>query len=74
MVVEDNSRNTIVIQAWIEKCYPVAAHALQAFAPVFEGKLKDTPMLPLDGVTQKVDKCYRDFLSGMGLQPPSSAT
>jgi toluene monooxygenase system protein E len=73
MVVEENSQNASVIQAWIEKWYPVAASALQAFAPVFEGKLKDVPMVPLDGVTQKVDKYYRDFLSGMGLQPPSSA-
>jgi toluene monooxygenase system protein E len=74
MVIEEDRHNAAVIQGWIEKWYPVAARGLQAFAPVFEGKLKDTPMVPLEGVTQKVDKCYRDFLSGMGLQPSSSAT
>ena len=40
MVIEDNSHNIPIIQAWIEKWHPVAAVALQAFAPIFEGKLK----------------------------------
>ena len=74
MVIEDNSRNTATIQAWIEKWHPVAARAVQAFAPLFEGKLEAAPMPPLEGVTQRLDQCYRDYLSGMGLQPPSSAT
>jgi hypothetical protein len=73
MVVEENSSNRSIVQAWIEKWYPVAVHALQAFGPVFEGKLEDAEMPPLEGVTQKVDKYYRDFLSGMGLEAPSSA-
>jgi len=30
-------------------------------------------MPPLEGVTQKLDKFYRGYLSGMGLQPSSSA-
>jgi toluene monooxygenase system protein E len=73
MVVEENSSNRSIVQAWIEKWYPVAVHALQVFGPVFEGKLEDAEMPPLEGVTQKVDKYYRDFLSGMGLEAPSSA-
>jgi toluene monooxygenase system protein E len=74
MVVEENSRNSGTIQAWIEKWYPLAALALQAFAPVFEGKLDDAPMLPLEGVAQRVYKHYRDFLSRVGLQAPSYTT
>jgi hypothetical protein len=52
MVIEDNSKNSETIQGWIEKCHPVAVRALQAFALLFEGKLKDAHMPPLEGVTQ----------------------
>jgi len=74
MVIQDNSHNTGTIQCWIDKWHPVAARALQAFAPLFEGKLQDAQMPPLEGVTQKMDKYYRDYLSSMGLQPSSSGT
>jgi len=33
--------------------------------------LQDAEMPPLEGVTQKMDKYYRDYLSSMGLQPSS---
>src|SRR5713101_6034647 len=69
MVIEENSHNSGTIQGWIEKWHPVAARALQAFAPLFEGKLEDAQMPPLEGVTQKLDKFYRGYLSGMGLRP-----
>jgi toluene monooxygenase system protein E len=74
MVIEDNSQNIGTIQGWIEKWHPVAARALQAFAPLFEGKLEDAHMPPLEGVSQKIDKYYRDYLSSMGLQPSASGT
>jgi toluene monooxygenase system protein E len=73
MVIEDNSHNSGTIQGWIEKWHPVAARAVQAFAPLFAGKLEDAQMPPLEGVTQKLDKFYRGYLSGMGLHPSSSA-
>ena len=69
MVIEDNLQNTGIIQTWIEKWYPVGAGAVQGFAPLFEGELEGAPMAPLEGVTQKLDKFYRGYLSGMGLQP-----
>ena len=72
MVIEDNSHSTGTIQSWIDKWHPVAARAMQAFAPVFGGKLEDAPMPPLEGVAQKMDKYYRDYLSRIGLQPSSS--
>ncbi len=74
MVIEDNSQNIGTIQGWIEKWHPLAASALQAFAPLFEGKLEDAPMPPLEGVARKLDNFYRDYLSGMGLQPSISGT
>jgi toluene monooxygenase system protein E len=69
MVIQDNSHNTGTIQGWIDKWHPVAARAVQAFAPVFEGKLQDAEMSPVEGVAQKIDKYYRDYLSSIGLQP-----
>jgi toluene monooxygenase system protein E len=69
MVIEDNPHNSASIQGWIEKWHPVAARALQAFAPVFDGKLEDAQMPPFEGVSQKLDEFYRDYLSSMGLYP-----
>jgi len=74
MVIEDNSHNTGTIQSWIDKWHPVAARAMQAFAPVFGGKLEDAQMPPLEGVAQTLDEYYGDYLSSMGLQPSSSDT
>jgi len=74
MVIEDNPQNIGTIQGWIEKWYPLAASALRAFAPLFAGKLEDAPMPPLEGVARKLDNFYRDYLSGMGLQPSISGT
>ena len=53
---------------------PISICCRIAFAPLFEGKLEDAQMPPLEGVNQKLDKFYRGYLSGMGLQPSSSAT
>ena len=74
MVIEDNSQNIGTIQGWIEKWHPLAASALRAFAPLFEGKLEGAPMPPLEGVARKLDNFYRDYLSGMGLQPSISSS
>ena len=74
MVIEDNSQNASLIQAWIEKWHPVAARAVQGFAPLFEGTLEDAQMAALEGMTQKVDEHYRAYLSSMGLQPSTSGT
>lgn len=74
MVIEDNSHNSGTIQAWIEKWHPVASRALEAFAPLFQGKLEDVQMPPFEGVNQKLEKFYRGYLSGMGLEPSISGT
>jgi hypothetical protein len=72
MAIQDNSHNTGTIQGWIDKWHPFAARALGALAPVFEGTLEDAQMPPADGVAQKLDKFYRDYLSSMSLQSSSS--
>jgi hypothetical protein len=69
MVIEDKSHSRPTIQGWIEKRHPIAARAVQAFAPVFDGRLEDAQMPPLEGVSQKLDQYYRDYLSSMGLSP-----
>jgi len=69
MAIENNSHNRDTIQGWIEKWHPIAAHAMQAFAPLFDGRLDDAKMPPLEGVTQKVNEYYGDYLSSMGLSP-----
>lgn len=73
MAIEDNSHNCSTIQAWIEKWRPVAGRALQAFAPLFAGKLEEARMPALEGVAEKTDNYYRDYLFSMGLQPPASS-
>lgn len=70
-VIEDTPQNRDTIQAWIDKWYPLAARALQAFAPVFEGKLEHARMAPLEGVTEKLNSNYQNFLSSVGLRLPS---
>jgi toluene monooxygenase system protein E len=72
MVVEDNTHNIGAIQGWIEKWHPVAARAAQEFVPLFEGKSENAQMSQREGIVQKLDKFYRDYLSGMGLQPTIS--
>ena len=74
MVIEDNPQNRDTIQAWIEKWHPVAARAVHAFAPLFEGNLENAQMPPLEDVPQKLATYYRGYLSGMGLQPSTSTT
>ena len=74
MVIEDNSHNSVTIQGWIEKWHPVAARAVEAFVPLFEGKLEDAQMPPLEGVTEKLAKFYRGYLSAMGFEPSGSAS
>ena len=73
MLIAENPHNLDTIQGWVEKWRPIATRAVQALAPVFEGKLEDAHMPPLDGVTRKLDKYYQDYLTKSGLFPSSSA-
>jgi hypothetical protein len=73
MAFDDNSHNRDTVQLWIQKWYPAAARALHGFSPLFEGKLKDARMPPLEDVGQKLHKYYGDYLSSMELQQPSGS-
>ena len=64
MVIEGNSQNSGTIQRWIEEWHPAATRALRAFAPLFEGKLEDAEMPPLEGVGEKLDGFYRSYGRG----------
>lgn len=68
-VIADHSENLNVIQGWIEKWHPVAARAVEGFAPVFDGELKDAQLPPLEGIFQKLHASHRGYLSSMGLYP-----
>jgi toluene monooxygenase system protein E len=72
MVMEESSENIETIERWIAKWYPMAASAVQAFGPVFEGNSQDGPILRFARVTEELDKYYRAFLSSMGLRLSTS--
>jgi toluene monooxygenase system protein E len=72
MAIEDNSNNRSTIQGWIDKWYPIAARALEAFGPRFTGQLDGAQMLPVKDVTQKLEKYYQNYFASMGLQLSSS--
>jgi toluene monooxygenase system protein E len=69
IAIENGSQNKQVIQSWIEKWHPVAARAVSGFVPVFQGTLTDAGMPPLEGVVEKLNTHYRDYVRSLGLQP-----
>jgi toluene monooxygenase system protein E len=73
MAIEDNPHNGSTIQGWIEKWHPIAVQALQAFIPVFDGTIEDARMQPLEGIAQKLNKYYQDYLSCMDIQTSTLA-
>lgn len=73
MLIADNPLNRDTIQGWVEKWRPIATRAVQAVLPMFEGKLEDAHMPPLDGVARKLDKYHQDYLSSLGLFSSGSA-
>jgi toluene monooxygenase system protein E len=71
LVIEDNPQNRDTIQDWINKWHPVAANAMLAFTPVFEGTLESASMTPLKDVIAKLESYHRDYLAGLGLLTPN---
>jgi toluene monooxygenase system protein E len=69
MAIEDNSDNRGTVQGWIEKWHPDAAHAVQAFAAVFDGGPESARMSVLDGIPWKLGEFYREYLARMSLRP-----
>jgi toluene monooxygenase system protein E len=72
MAIKDTPRNQEVIQGWVNKWYPVAARAVQAFAPVFDEMPGQAKTLWLKDVVQRLEEYYGEYLGTLGLQRPAS--
>jgi toluene monooxygenase system protein E len=70
VAIEDNVRNKGAIQGWINRWYPLAARAVNAFAPLFEDTLEQTVTPPLRHMGEALDRYYRDHLRAMNLEVP----
>ena len=70
MAIEDNVRNRATIQGWINRWYPLAARAVNAFAPLFEESVERSVTPPLGQIDEALHRYYRDHLRSMGLEVP----
>jgi hypothetical protein len=70
MAIEDNVRNQATIQGWINRWYPLAARAVNAFAPLFEESVERSVTPPLRQIDEALHRYYRDHLRSMGLEVP----
>ena len=70
MAIDDNIRNQATIQGWINRWYPLAARAVNAFAPLFEEPGESSAMSPLRHIGEALDLYYRDHLRSMNLEVP----
>ncbi|WP_263355191.1 ferritin family protein [Acidicapsa acidisoli] len=70
MAIEDHAGNKDTIQRWINRWYPLAARAVHAFAPLFEGALERNATPTLQPVGEALDRSYREYLQSMNLEVP----
>jgi toluene monooxygenase system protein E len=70
--IEDTPTNRQVIQIWINKWYPGALRAVDAFSSLFEGKPGGPSMPPFHDLTSQIMAFSADYLRAMGLEPASS--
>jgi toluene monooxygenase system protein E len=70
--IEDTPTNRQLIQTWINKWYPSALRAVDAFSSLFEGKPGGPAMPPFHDLTSQIVALSADYLRAMGLQPASS--
>ena len=71
-MIEDTPTNRQVIQTWINKWYPGALRAVDAFSSLFEGKPGGPGMPPFHDLTSQIVAFSADYLRAMGLQPAAS--
>jgi hypothetical protein len=71
MAIEDNFRNRDTIQGWVHQWYPLASHAVNAFALLFADTLERSEAPPLQHTGEAIDCFYRGYLRSMNLQPSS---
>jgi toluene monooxygenase system protein E len=70
--IEDTPTNRQVIQSWINKWYPGALRAVDAFASLFEGKPGGPGSPPFHDLTSRIVAFSGDYLRSMGFPPASS--
>lgn len=70
--VEDTPANQGVLQGWVNKWYPLAVQAVNAFSPIFEEMPGRPKTLGFGDVAQQIGKDYSDYLRSMGLERPSA--
>jgi toluene monooxygenase system protein E len=70
--IEDSPTNRQLIQAWINKWYPSALRAVDAFSSLFEGKRGGPGNPPFHDLTSQIAAFSADYLCDIGLQPASS--
>jgi toluene monooxygenase system protein E len=70
--IEDTPANRHVIQTWINKWYPGALRAVDAFSSLFEGKPAGLGSPPFHDLTSRIVAFSSDYLRTMGLQPASN--
>jgi toluene monooxygenase system protein E len=68
--IEDTPANRQLIQTWINKWYPGALRAVDAFSPLFEGKPGHPGVSAFRNLTSRIDACSTEYLRSMGLEPP----
>jgi toluene monooxygenase system protein E len=70
--IEDTPTNRQLIQTWINKWYPGALRAVDAFSPLFGGKPDSPDILPFADLTSRIATSSAEYLRSMGLQPALS--
>jgi toluene monooxygenase system protein E len=65
--IEDTPRNGQCIQTWINKWYPGALRAVEAFSPMFEGKPAGPGMPPFHDLASQIGAFSAEYLRSMGL-------
>ena len=70
--IEDTPTNRQLIQTWINKWYPGALRAVDAFSSLFEGKPGGPGGPPFHDLTSQIMASSANYLRGMGLLLASS--
>ena len=67
-VIEDTPANRQLIQAWIDKWYPGALRAVDAFSALFEGKAGGPGMPPFHDLTSQIVASSVEYLCTLNLR------
>jgi toluene monooxygenase system protein E len=68
MAIEDHAYNRETIQGWINRWYPLVAHAVHTIALLFDDTFKRTGTPPFQHTGEAIHSYYRDYLRSMNLE------